>query len=681
YNNWLKRLDIIVPYLQYLKEKKVEVLFRPLHEMNQKVFWWGGRPGPNGTAQLYRITHDYLTRTKGLDNLIWVWDMQDIDRTWAEYNPGDSYWDILGFDVYSDGYSQSWYNYAVSIAGDKPLAVGECGKLPTPAILSSQPRYVFFMAWAEMVFTSNTISDVRALYNAPNVLNRDQMPGWKDLCTFGSAPYSIPGVIEAENFNKCGEGTSYHDADAVNSKGQYRTDTGVDIESCTDGGYDVTDIQTGEWLGYSVSIDSAGSYMLQARVSSSLSGKSFHLELDGVNVSGPVNVPNTGGAQNWQTVSVQLPVLLPNAKTLRIVMDTEGFSINYIKLVLSNKSPSIGIISPAVSSVLIAPANIEIKVDAKDPDGSISKVEYFNGSTKLGENAASPFTFTWQNVAAGSYQLKAVATDNGGLTAADSLVIKVSLPQGPFGGRPHNIPGKVEAEYYDVGDEGVAYHDLTAGNKFNIFRQDNVDIESCLDTDGGYSIGDFQTGEWLGYTANVTQSGVYNIEFRVAAQVLNSMLSLEAEGKTLAAFVVPNTGGFQKWQTVLKRNIQLTAGQKVFKLVSLQEMANVNYMNFSVVTGVNENSSGIPEIFSLSQNYPNPFNPSTSITYSLPAGRKVRLKIFNILGNEVSTLVNEYKPAGIYSVQFDGSRLPSGFYIYKIDAGEFSDSKKLLLLK
>jgi Glycosyl hydrolase family 26 len=75
---WLSRLDTIATFLQDLKNNGVEVLWRPLHEMNQGAFWWGGRPGPNGTSRLYQITHDYLVGRKGLTNLIWVWDMQDF---------------------------------------------------------------------------------------------------------------------------------------------------------------------------------------------------------------------------------------------------------------------------------------------------------------------------------------------------------------------------------------------------------------------------------------------------------------------------------------------------------------------------------------------------------------------------------------------------------------------------
>src|SRR5208282_5514253 len=128
---WKSRLDGYAVYLQFLQYNGVQVLFRPFHEMNQGKFWWGGRKGPQGTAMLYRLTRDYLVGAKGLTNLVWVWDMQDMSRDFAEYNPGGEYWDIFAFDVYGDGYKKSWYDYILPIVGDKPMAIGECSKLPT----------------------------------------------------------------------------------------------------------------------------------------------------------------------------------------------------------------------------------------------------------------------------------------------------------------------------------------------------------------------------------------------------------------------------------------------------------------------------------------------------------------------------------------------------------------------
>jgi parallel beta-helix repeat protein len=89
----------------------------------------------------------------------------------------------------------------------------------------------------------------------------------------------------------------------------------------------------------------------------------------------------------------------------------------------------------------------------------------------------------------------------------------------------------------------------------------------------------------------------------------------------------------------------------------------------------------IPGVFSISQNYPNPFNPLTKINYSIPKNSNVTLKVFDILGRLVKTLVNEQKEAGYYTVQFDGTNLSSGIYFYTIEAGDFRVSKKMVLVK
>ena len=100
-----------------------------------------------------------------------------------------------------------------------------------------------------------------------------------------------------------------------------------------------------------------------------------------------------------------------------------------------------------------------------------------------------------------------------------------------------------------------------------------------------------------------------------------------------------------------------------------------------IITGINNQQSNLPNRFSLSQNYPNPFNPTTIINYSIPKTSLVTIKVYDVLGREVATLVNEEKYAGNYSVQFSGSKLSSGIYFYRIQAGSFVQTKKLLLLK
>jgi len=102
------------------------------------------------------------------------------------------------------------------------------------------------------------------------------------------------------------------------------------------------------------------------------------------------------------------------------------------------------------------------------------------------------------------------------------------------------------------------------------------------------------------------------------------------------------------------------------------------------VIGINPISSEVPKSFSLSQNYPNPFNPSTKIRFEIPSGKSVAqtfLSVYNALGQEITTLVNEHLKPGIYSVDWNAANYPSGVYFYKLSAGDFSETKKMVLIK
>jgi hypothetical protein len=98
-------------------------------------------------------------------------------------------------------------------------------------------------------------------------------------------------------------------------------------------------------------------------------------------------------------------------------------------------------------------------------------------------------------------------------------------------------------------------------------------------------------------------------------------------------------------------------------------------------TGIENTSNNIPTTYSLKQNYPNPFNPVTRINYDIPKHGFVSLKVYDILGKEVRTLVNDIKSAGTYSIDFNGAELPSGIYFYRLEANAFSETKRMILIK
>ena len=148
----------------------------------------------------------------------------------------------------------------------------------------------------------------------------------------GNTPYlgiaaAIPGRIEGEKFDDGGEGVAYHDTTAGNSGGQFRS-TDVDIEGTTDtgGGYDVGWLPATEWLKFTVNVASTGSYTLNARVADIGDGGSFHVEVDGNNVTGSLSVPNTGDWQSWTTVSHTGISLTAGQHVLTFVADTNGTS-------------------------------------------------------------------------------------------------------------------------------------------------------------------------------------------------------------------------------------------------------------------------------------------------------------------------------------------------------------------
>jgi photosystem II stability/assembly factor-like uncharacterized protein len=107
----------------------------------------------------------------------------------------------------------------------------------------------------------------------------------------------------------------------------------------------------------------------------------------------------------------------------------------------------------------------------------------------------------------------------------------------------------------------------------------------------------------------------------------------------------------------------------------------IRYRDSSLMVGINVNNENTPSEYALEQNYPNPFNPATTINYSLPKSAFVTITVYDILGNKIIDLVNEFKPAGKYSTVFDASSLATGIYFYKMKAGDFAYSRKMILTK
>jgi carbohydrate binding protein with CBM35 domain len=147
---------------------------------------------------------------------------------------------------------------------------------------------------------------------------------------YGGTPRSVTSTIQAEDYDTGGEGVAFHDSDTTNSGGQYRTDS-VDIGATTDtgGGFNVGWTNATEYLKYSVTAASAGTYTLNMRVASA-AAQTFHVEVDGTNVSGTMNV-NTGGWQNWTTATKAGVNLTAGAHVVKVVFDSGNMNLNWFR--------------------------------------------------------------------------------------------------------------------------------------------------------------------------------------------------------------------------------------------------------------------------------------------------------------------------------------------------------------
>ena len=256
----------------------------------------------------------------------------------------------------------------------------------------------------------------------------------KFVGTYTPAAQVIPGKIEIENFDKGGQGNAYNDTDAINNGLEYRTTESVDIQTTTDvgGGFNVGWTGAGEWMEYLVDVQQSGNYAITLRASASAIAN-VHIEIDGVQVGASFVIPVTATFQTFIDVSIT-GVLTQGKHILKIVEETGGLNLNNILFVKQNEGPTISITAPTNNAVYTAPASVTITANANDADGSIAKVEFYNGTTLLNLDNAAPYTYNWTNIGAGTYTITAKAYDNiNAVTTSTAITIQVNMP-------PNKIP-------------------------------------------------------------------------------------------------------------------------------------------------------------------------------------------------------------------------------------------------
>ena len=226
-----------------------------------------------------------------------------------------------------------------------------------------------------------------------------------------------------------------------------------------------------------------------------------------------------------------------------------------------------------------------VKLDAIISGGTPTKVEFMNGATLLRTLTTAPYTISATNLQLGMHNFYAKIYDGDKISVTNTAQVLVGNKI-PYDGTASSIPGTIEVGKYDrfeagIG-QGITYFDVTTANTGNFRKDESVD--ASLDTNEGAIVGDIASGEWLEYTVNVAQSGMYSLDFRYASgnTAGGGPFHLEIDGQAVSAdILVPTSTGWGTWATQTVTNIPLPAGQYVLRVVVTGGEFNFGKMNFT----------------------------------------------------------------------------------------------------
>lgn len=309
-------------------------------------------------------------------------------------------------------------------------------------------------------------------------------------------------------------------------------------------------------------------------------------------------------------------------------------------------------------------------------EGQIVTAEYINGSVE--EDLTPAFTSSLKDT---TVKENVKFTFNYKADDPNKIeVMKYSLIDKPAGAVIDSLTGVFTwtPDYTAANTNGGKYKVTVAVKKtnFTVTTSANITVTD-VNRAPAFSAVPKDTVMYLSAASHLPYYAKYQFTYK-AADPDNDAVKYYLTAGPSGAKIDSTTGAFE--YTLAKD--ALYNGNIIVTVKDGKDGITADTMKFqvTVMTGVVA-ESGVPSEFSLKQNFPNPFNPTTNIKYALPKESRVSLKVYNLIGQEVKVLVNQVQPAGNYIVDFNAANLPSGMYIYRLDAGSFNQTRKMTLLK
>ena len=416
---------------------------------------------------------------------------------------------------------------------------------------------------------------------------------YKPRTPYKGTPATLPGTLQAENFDDGAEGISYHDSDTKNEGTSYRTGTGgVDIVS-GNGGYAIGYTNSGEWLEYTVNVTKAGYYTYEATASTGAENSSFSLSLNKndelIPLTGKLAVPcvTSNNWDNYRKITGRLLVKLEEGEQI-IRLNITGSSCNIDKIVFTHLKidDDIKVNISANPAPAIVNESTTITVDASSPTSTIASVKILVDNVLKGTLTEAPFEIEFTPTEKRSYNVSAMAYDAEGYESQMSTyTLRANDVRKPFNGAI-TLPGVIEAENFDMGGNESTFYDKDATDSGKTgYRTDNEGLDIISVTGGGYAVGNTMPNEWMEYTVNVTDPGVYEYEATVSSTVTGSTFNIGLVNEdgtitNLCKVTIPNTGNKNTYRVVKgKLGANLEAGQQILRFTINTAMGNIDKVN------------------------------------------------------------------------------------------------------
>ncbi len=451
---------------------------------------------------------------------------------------------------------------------------------------------------------------------------------------------------------------------AWNAGWSYRND-GVDIEQGNDAeisnGYHVGWIENSEWLQYTIDSREEAAYKIQINTAGEQES-SFHIEVDGKVASEVITLPETGGWNKWET-TIAADVILPQGNAeVRVVFDEGNVNFNWFSFSEPKHHDGVAFklltaftdnienkiylnLNKPVSLTEEQTALEDIQVIHNNALAEISEIIIPEGNNQQIILILEETLFSDDKIRI-SYNGNSVFSKEQNLTAFSGFTAQNKL-------YPHaTIPGKIEAESF--------------------FMNNGFNLEDCEDTGGGKNTGYANDGDYLDYVVNVTQSGTFRINFRVAAEhgapEILFMHSVEDRMVPIKAMKFESTGGWQTWETQ-STTLELTEGKQIFRIYSRSGEYNLNWFSFDLITRSEKSSS--PHQLKV---YPNPALNKLNVDF-FTSDEKL-LAMFNMAGNQLLSLLTRDE-----RIQINTRQYPPGQYILRVTGRNLNKSIKIQIAR